>query len=223
MRSTVSLFFLTAALTAFCGHSAAQTISVDAWKRAADEEGPKSIVYSDLRSDAENARRDQDRACGLEFTCTDNDKFRGNAIIDAQKTLRDNLKDIEGARSSGKLTDSQYREAIDRVEERLSKIDEQRRLLIEEAGKREEIARECARARRVTMLSYQKYLERLDGAERDSDNKDAVEFIRKLQKKTKDSIEEHVRPHDIATKAAAGCRSAAESLGTLKKLKKGDL
>src|SRR6266567_461773 len=105
MRSTVSLIFLTAALTAFCGHSAAETISLDTWKRAADEKGPESIVYSDLRSDAEKARYDQGRACGLEYTCTDNDKFRGNAIIDAQNTLRGNLKDIEEARSSGKLTD----------------------------------------------------------------------------------------------------------------------
>jgi hypothetical protein len=223
LRKAIPALFLTAVLAALAGHLSAETFGVETWKSAAEKEGPDSIVYSDLRSDAERAQRDKDRACGEEFSCIANDKFRGNAVIAAQNSLRKDLKEIEEAKSSGKMSDSDYEKATERVEERLSEVDEQRRELIEEAQKREELAKECARARRATMEVYQKYLERLESDERESSNKDSAEFIRKLIEKTKQSIEDHVRPHDEATKAAANCRSAVESLGTLKKLHKGDL
>jgi hypothetical protein len=196
--------------------------SVQDWKDAANNKGPSSIVYSDLKREAEDAKRDQDKACGREFSCI-SDRFRGSAIVDAHKSLREQLKEVEASKSSGKMSDAQYREAIDRIEDSLSKRDAERQALIEDGKIRELGAAECATSRRKTMLVYQKYGERLSNAERDSANKDAVESIRKLQSATRDSIEEHVAPHDRASKDAANCRSAVESLHTLKKLKKGDL
>ena len=107
MRNTVSLFCLTAVLTAFCGRSSAETISVDTWKNAAGKSGPDSIVYSSLRKEAEDTQRDKDKACGVEFTCINDDKFRGSAIIGKQNNLRDALKKIEAERSKGNMADSQ--------------------------------------------------------------------------------------------------------------------
>lgn len=223
MRNTVSLFCLTAVLTAFCGRSSAETISVDTWKNAAGKSGPDSIVYSSLRKEAEDTQRDKDKACGVEFTCINDDKFRGSAIIGKQNNLRDALKKIEAERSKGNMADSQYREALDKIHDALLGIDQQRRSLIEEAERREGLARECARTRRVAMSVYQEYLNRLESAERDPDNKPAIDFIRILQVTTKKSIEDHVPQHDRATKDAANCRSAAESLRELKKIDPKDL
>jgi hypothetical protein len=196
--------------------------SLQSWKDASGNKGPSSIVYSDLRSEAESSHRDQENTCSKEFSCI-SDRFRGNAVVEAHKTLRDQLKEIESGKSAGKLTDAQYQDAVNRIEDNLAKRDGERIALLDEAKTREGRAAECATARRKTILAYQKYVDRLQTAERDSANKDSVEFIRKLQGTTKESVEAHVGPHDRVTKDAANCRSAADSLNSLKKLKKGDL
>jgi hypothetical protein len=219
----VRLILLATILTAFGGCLSAETISLDAWKDAAKEDGPASIVYSSLRKNAEDAQRDKNQACGVEFTCINNDKFRGASIIDKQNNLRQALKNIDAERSNKTMTDSQYNTALDKIHDALAGIDDQRRSLIEDAGKREGLAKECARTRRATMSVYQEYLTRLESAERDPDNKAAMDFIRILQAKTKKSIEDHVEQHDRATKDAANCRSAVQALGELKKIDPKDL
>jgi hypothetical protein len=186
----IALATLTTALTASPSEPTAED-----WAKAKASTGCDMIVGASDKNECISRQSDMKVACERQdLSCRD---IKYKSMLNSREQLVRRLDEAKTQQNKGD---------VEKYERELSTLDAQLKGAREEAKRREEINKQCAKSRRLVMEVYQDSAKQADRASSNSSYAAFKSDIEAVRDKLNKSVESHVEEHDKATRRAAECR-----------------